>query len=95
MLTISENGAEKLGISRVIADPLANEEVNKIRSASLDSLIDKLSSATSENPDVSMEVQIKNGSEENDCEIHCRTLWTSADSPEYAGVAGTIFCRKN
>lgn len=95
VLTISENGAERLGISRVIADPLANEEVNKIRSASLDSLIDKLSSATSENPDVSMEVQIKNGSEENDCEIHCRTLWTSADSPEYAGVAGTIFCRKN
>lgn len=93
VLTISESGAEQLGISRVISDPLENEEVKKLRNSSLEQLIQKLSSATSEAPLVNMTGHILKGSDEVDCEFHCRTLWTNADAPVCTGVAGTIFCR--
>ncbi|MGN1338990.1 MAG: HD-GYP domain-containing protein [Oscillospiraceae bacterium] len=93
VLTISESGAKQLGISRVITDPLENEDVKKLYNSSLERLINKLSSATAEDPLVSMTGQIKKGNDEVDCEIRCRTMWTTSETPVCTGVAGTIFCR--
>lgn len=92
VLTLSESGAKQLGISRVISDPLESEEVRKIHSSDIKELIAKLSCATADNPLVNLKGQIMRSDKAVDCEYHCRTLWTSSESPVRIGIAGTIVC---
>ena len=93
VLTMSERGAEQLGISRVIPDPLENDEIRKMQNSSFEKLVEMLSSATAEEPSVNMSGQIQKADSTVDCEYHCKTLWSSSDSPVCIGVAGTIVCR--
>ena len=92
VLTLSESGAKRLGISRVISDPLENEEVKSISNGSLARLVEELSAATAENPEVSIKGSIVDDEKEVDCEYHCKTLWRSGEIPVKTGVAGVIIC---
>ncbi|MGN0701130.1 MAG: HD-GYP domain-containing protein [Oscillospiraceae bacterium] len=93
VLTVSESGAQKLGISRVISDPLENDEVKRLRNGSFEQLYKALMSATADNPSVVLNGQLVKDGGEVDCEFRCRTLWSSADNFAWIGVAGTIVCR--
>ncbi|MGN0650398.1 MAG: HD-GYP domain-containing protein [Oscillospiraceae bacterium] len=92
VLTLSENCAKRLGISRIISDPLNSDEVKSISGGSLAGLVEQISAATADNPEVSANGRIADGDKEVECEYRCKTLWTSGDVPVRTGVAGVIIC---
>lgn len=91
VLTLSESGAKRLGISRVISDPLDNPEVNKISDDSLIRLIDRISHATSAAPAVNMKGHILADGKMTECEFRCKKLWMHSENPVYIGISGMIF----
>lgn len=92
-LTLSENAAQTLGFSRVISDPLENEDVKNAQNESCKQLIEKITAAAPDNPTVDFAGKLLVNGSERDCEIHCKTIWTNAENPVFLGVAGIIVFR--
>ncbi|MBP1561923.1 MAG: hypothetical protein J6C96_11885 [Oscillospiraceae bacterium] len=93
VLTLSENGAKRLGINRVISDPHESVDIKDIENESLKQLLDELAHTTAENSAVNMSGQILADGKMTDCTFRCRTLWMTAEKPIYIGATGRILCR--
>lgn len=89
-LTLSDTIAQKLGLNRIIPEPLENEDVKNAQNESCKQLIEKILAATPENPMVIFAGNIGTKGAELGCEIRCRTMWTNAENPVFLGVAGKI-----
>lgn len=91
MITLSDWGAERLGISRTIINPEKNQELlSIIDSKVLCALGRKLQSANPSSPDVEYETQLIIDGIPRTSRIICRTLWTHTAAPEYSGAIGKI-----
>lgn len=91
MITLSDWGAERLGISRTIINPEKNQELlSVIDSKALCVLGKKLENADPSSPDVEYETQLKIDGSPRNSRIICRTLWTHGAVPEYSGAIGKI-----
>lgn len=91
MITLSDWGAERLGISRTIINPEKNQELlSIIDSKVLCALGRKLQSADPSSPDVEYETQLIIDGIPRTSRIICRTLWTHTAAPEYSGAIGKI-----
>lgn len=89
-LTLSDTIAQKLGLNRIIPEPLENEDVKNAQNESCKQLIEKILAATPENPMVIFAGNIGTKGAELGCEIRCKTMWTNAENPVFLGVAGKI-----
>lgn len=91
MLTLSDWGAKKLGISRFIMNPLENQKLLTIISQEqMRKLAQTLRSATPEHPVIECKAVLKLGDVTQTLPIICRTLWTSGSRPSYSGAIGKI-----
>jgi diguanylate cyclase (GGDEF)-like protein len=91
MITISDWGAEKLGISRLIVNPAESSELLAIISKeNLQKLDQKLRLTTPEYPIVEYEAELKIDGTLRFSRIICRALWTQRDKKEYGGAIGKI-----
>ncbi|MGN1089196.1 MAG: HD domain-containing phosphohydrolase, partial [Huintestinicola sp.] len=90
VLTLSESGAEQLGISRIISEPHENPDVKKISDESLKQLMEGISRATSAEPYVTVRGHINAGGQLWECEYRCRTLWMASEKAVYIGTAGKV-----
>lgn len=90
LLTLSEAVAQKLGLNRVIPEPLENEDVKNAQNESCKQFIEKILAAAPDNPLVVFNGKIGVKDAASDCEIRCRTIWTNAENPVFLGVAGKI-----
>ena len=93
VLTLSEIGAKRLGISQVISDPLNNPDIQNNSNESLKHFIDEISHATAAAPDVSLNGHIFADGALTDCEFRCKTLWVHPEKPAYIGTVGMIFLK--
>lgn len=91
VLTLSESGAKRLGISRVISEPLESPEVKEISDESLSRLLEGISRATAAAPDVNMNGHIMIDGKAAECEYRCKTLWMASENSAYIGTTGIIF----
>ena len=92
-LTLSETAAQNLGLNRVISDPLENEDIKNAQNESCKQLIEKILAAAPDNPTVDFSGKFMVNGSEQDCEMHCITMWTNAEKPVFLGVAGKIVFR--
>ena len=91
MLTISDWGAEKLGISRIIMNPLESQEVLSILSReTLCDLDCKLRSTTPEMPIVECNIELKINGETQLSRMISHALWKRNGNREYRGAIGKI-----
>ena len=89
MLTLSSVGAEKLGLSETIMNPLENERIRSlIGPESLQAMSDTLRSSTPEKPTVTYDCQLAVGGEMHWMRAVCRVLWSEGTPPRYMGVIG-------
>lgn len=91
VLTLSESGAKRLGLNRVISDPLENSQLRRLSDGSMERLLDRLSDASASDPEFNMNGQILADGKMTECQYRCKTLWTASEKPVYLGVAGIIF----
>ncbi len=91
MLTLSDWGAKKLGISRFIRNPLENEKLLSIISQKqMLQLAQTLRSVTPEHPVIECNAVLKLGNTTQTLPIICLTLWTSGSKASYSGAIGKI-----
>ena len=91
MLTLSDWGAKKLGISRFIRNPLENEKLLSIISQKqMLQLAQTLRSVTPEHPVIECNAVLKLGNTTQTLPIICHTLWTSGSKASYSGAIGKI-----
>lgn len=91
MITLSDWGAEKLGISRSIVNPEKNEELlSVIRLEDLQRLDETLRHTTPASPIVEFEAELMVNGEKRFSRIICRALWTHLGKHEYNGAIGKI-----
>ncbi len=91
MLSLSDWGAEKLGISRLILKPEKSQELlSVITPEDLARLNQTLRSTTPDAPIVEFEAELMIGGEKRLSRIICRALWTHGEQHEYSGAIGKI-----
>lgn len=91
MLIISDWGAEKLGISRIIMNPLESQEVlSVIRREDLSDLDCKLRSTTPESPIVECDIELKVDGEVQFSRMISHALWKRGGNREYSGAIGKV-----
>lgn len=91
MLTLSDWGAEKLGIPRFIVSPSESMELLSIISREQMTELDRLlRSTTPESPIVEYKAKIKVDGKIRCSRIISRALWTHGDKKEYSGAIGKI-----
>lgn len=91
MLSLSDWGAEKLGISRLIVEPEKSQELlSVITPEDLARLNQTLRSTTPDAPIVEFETELMIGGEKRFSRIICRALWTHGEQHEYSGAIGKI-----
>lgn len=93
VLILSGAGAARLGMNRVIADPLRDGELLKLVSQADMENVDRLMrSATPEKPDFELEIKVYPGDEEKKVKFSCRTIWTDRDCAgvKLYGLVGTV-----
>lgn len=91
MITFSDWGAEKLGISRAIVSPEKNAELLSIISKEdLENFNQMLKNTTPDSPIVEFEVELMVEGRKKLSRIISRTLWTNSEKREYSGVIGKI-----
>lgn len=91
MLSLSDWGAEKLGISRLILKPEKSQELlSVITPEDLARLNQTLRSTTPDAPIVEFETELMIGGEKRLSRIICRALWTHGEQHEYSGAIGKI-----
>ncbi len=91
MLNLTKAGALRLGMSETVMDPLGNSEFrSRLNENCLNRILQKVKQATPENPTVQMECQIEIDRSPRVCKFICRTMWTTAEKPEYMGLIGRL-----
>lgn len=91
MLSISDWGAEKLGIPRFIIEPSKNKELlSVIKKENIIELDQILRSTTPECPLAEYEVELEIDGKTRPSRIISRALWTDGVRPEYNGAIGKI-----
>lgn len=91
MITLSDWGAKKLGISRLLMEPEKNTELHSVISREeLEKLNQELRSATPECPVVEYEVKLRIDGIWRWNRLICRTLWTQGEEKKYNGAIGKI-----
>lgn len=91
MLTISDWGADKLGISGLIVNPAENRELLSIISKeNMGELDRKLRSTTPDSPIIEYEAELKIDGRRRFSRIICRALWTHGGRTEYSGAIGKV-----
>lgn len=84
VLSLSEKGAEKIGLPTEVAAPLDSPEVRRSSDGSLEKLPEKISHARPTDPDVRMNGHIIIGGRAAECEFRCRTIWLSSDDRTFS-----------
>lgn len=91
MITISDWGAEKLNIPRLIMNPGKSPELlSIICPEELQKLNQQLRSTTPDAPVIEYEAELKIDGETRFSRIICRTLWTRGNETKYTGAIGKI-----
>lgn len=91
MLTVSDWGAEKLGLPRVLTDPVDNKELLSVMSRDdMRKIAGLLRSTTPDSPIVQCEAQVRIDGEIRKSRIICRTVWQHGEKVDYSGVIGKI-----
>lgn len=91
MITISDWGAKRLGIHRLIMNPKKNQELlSVVKIEDLCRLDKKLQNTTPENPIVETEVMMTIGREEKMYPVICCSLWSGEEEQRYSGAIGKI-----
>lgn len=91
MVTLSEAGAEKLGIDAVILNPFENKKVvDTFGAANLKNMSKELETATPEHPIVQYDVRMEIDGEYKWMRIICCSIWTAEEPPQYSGLIGKV-----
>lgn len=91
ILTLTEWGAEKLGLGEVTPDPLKNETVlESMKEEDMRSLSTLLFKTTPEEPEVRYRCQTKIDGQIQEREIICRVDWSEEDTPQLRGLIGKV-----
>lgn len=88
MATVSDWGAEQLGIKEIIMDPLHDETFLSLGREAIEGLKEALHKTTPETPVVQYECQICVKGELRWYRIVSRAMWSSDEEPEYQGAIG-------
>lgn len=89
MITISDWGAEQLGVKEIIMDPMHDEDALRIIGQdALEGLARMLRSTTPENPVAKYNCQIQVHGEPRWFQIICRATWSVDEPSEYLGAIG-------
>lgn len=89
MVTVSEWGAQQLGIKEIIMNPLQDEELLKIIGEdAMRGLSEKLHKTTPEKPVVEYSCKMYVGGEERWYHVICRATWSVDEPAEYLGAIG-------
>lgn len=90
VLILSQNAASRLGVKRIVSDPLGDPDICRMSGESLTRLIDEVSQSLPSEPDVCVNGHIIIGGEKIECQYRCRTIWMPAENPVYVGTVGLI-----
>ena len=91
MVTMSENGASRLGLHKVIMDPMEDGKlVAAIGDKQTEELRKLLRSSTPEEPVVRYECDFTVGGKVSRVQIVCRSMWSIDKTPVYTGVIGKV-----
>lgn len=89
MITLTDWGAERLGVKEIIMDPLNDEDALRIIDRdSLTSLGKLLRNTTPENPVIKYNCQLHVNGEFRWYQIICRATWSMDEPSEYLGAIG-------
>ncbi len=94
MLNLTKQSARRLGIDETIIDPLGrmgdNEFHEGLNKTCLERILRKVRLATPEDPTVQLDCEIEIDGHPRVCRFTCKTMWRTAEQPEYIGVIGRI-----
>ena len=89
MLTLSDWGARKLGLKKIIADPKHDQAIRQIGGADkLDTISKTIRSTTPEAPVVRYECELHHDGQSRWYQIVARSLWEEGARPRYVGAIG-------
>lgn len=89
MITLTDWGAERLGVKEIIMDPMNDEDALRIIDrGSLSELGKQLRNTTPENPVTKYNCQLHVNGEFRWYQIICRATWSVDETPEYLGAIG-------
>lgn len=89
-LTLSESGAEALGLKTAISQPDTDAQVLALGETSMAEMRKRLEETTYMNPDVQGEYTLNLSGGPKRFLVHLRTLWDGEDRPSYARVVGKL-----
>lgn len=89
MLTISQQGAKKLGLDEIIMNPVQNEKVRAIFDVEeLRGLIEQVRQSRPDSPATSCECKLVCDEEERWFRISAMAMWSDDEPPRYSGFIG-------
>lgn len=89
MITLTDWGAERLGVKEIIMDPIEDEDALRIMGRdALEGLGKLLRNTTPENPVVKYNCQLQVNGESRWYQIICRATWSVDEPSEYMGAIG-------
>ncbi len=89
MITISDWGAEQLGVDAVLMDPMRNQQVLEVLGVSrLNEILRILQKTTPEDPVVRYECPLRVRGQERWHRLVCRSLWSAEEPPCFQGAIG-------
>lgn len=89
MITLTDWGAEQLGVKEIIMDPKHNEDALRvIGEATLENLGKRLRDTTPENPVTKYNCQLHVKGEARWYQVICRATWSVDEPSEYLGAIG-------
>lgn len=91
LLTLTEWGAQKLGLGEVVQEPQRNEKVlESIKEEDIRSLGDILSKTTPEEPEARYRCRTKIDGKVQEREIICHVEWSDEEEPQMRSVIGKV-----
>lgn len=91
LLTLTEWGAQKLGLGEVVQEPQKNEKVlESIKEEDIRSLGDILSKTTPEEPEARYRCRTKIDGKVQEREIICHVEWSDEEEPQMRSVIGKV-----
>ncbi len=92
MLTLSECGAKKLGLTETISDPKNDENLKAVISEKyLGELAEAVRKTTPEQPVTEYECDMVFGGETKRCKVVCLSIWSDDDHSCRDGIVGKVF----
>lgn len=91
MLTVSECGAERLGLPRLIVDPIKSRELTSVISREdMMKVAGLINSTTADSPVAECEAKVRIDGQMRRSRIICRTVWQQGEDEHYGGAIGKI-----